>query len=60
MGKASVGGCTIVILAEKDKEAMEEAIASFEIEMHGSTVLCRSGDPLMRAEQIKVSAQYAR
>ena len=49
-----------MILAEKDKEEMEEAIASFEIDMHGSTVLCRNGDPLMRAEQIKVSAQFAR
>ena len=26
----------------------------------GSTVSCRNGDPLMRAEQLKVSAQYAR
>ena len=60
MGKASSGGCPIVILAEKDKEEMEEAIASFDIDMHGSTVLCRNGDPLMRAEQVKVSAQFAR
>ena len=59
-GKASLGGRPIVILAERDKEDMEEELESYGIEMRGSTVSCRGGDPLMRAEQMKVSAQYAR
>ena len=59
-GKSSLGGRPIVILAERDKEDMEEELESHGIEMRGSTVSCRGGDPLMRAEQMKVSAQYAR
>ena len=59
-GQASIGGRPIVILAERDKETMEEEIVAYELDMLGSTISCRNGDPLMRAEQLKISAQYAR
>lgn len=39
---------------------MEEAIDAHNIELHGSSISCRSGDPLMKSELLKVSAQYAR
>ena len=39
----SIGGSAIVIMAEKDKEEMENAIESQEIDLRGSRIICRTG-----------------
>ena len=39
---ASEGGRPIVILAEMEKQAMEEAIANHSPNLRGSTIICRS------------------
>ncbi|GAX81504.1 hypothetical protein CEUSTIGMA_g8932.t1 [Chlamydomonas eustigma] len=59
-GQESLGGRPIVILSEKDKEEMDEDIAGFDVPLLGSTITCRTGDPLMKDELLKVSAQNAR
>ncbi|KAJ7968005.1 Ion channel DMI1 [Quillaja saponaria] len=56
----SVGGGVIVVLAEKDKEEMEMDIAKLEFDFMGTSVICRSGSPLILADLKKVSVSKAR
>lgn len=50
----SVGGGVIVVLAERDKEEMEMDIAKLEFDFMGTSVICRSGSPLILADLKKV------
>lgn len=50
----SVGGGVVVILAERDKEEMELDIAKLEFDFMGTSVICRSGSPLILADLKKV------
>eukprot|EP00798_Chlamydomonas_sp_ICE-L_P014481 gene14481-20505_t len=59
MGKETSGGVPIVIVAEMKKEEMEEQITVRNINTYGSTIICRTGDPLLRANLSKVSCEYA-
>ncbi|KAL5856925.1 hypothetical protein ACOSQ3_004383 [Xanthoceras sorbifolium] len=56
----SVGGGVIVVLAERDKEEMEMDIAKLEFDFMGTSVICRSGSPLILADLKKVSVSKAR
>ncbi|KQK12172.1 probable ion channel CASTOR isoform X1 [Brachypodium distachyon] len=56
----SLGGGTIVVMAEKDKEEMEADIAKMEFDLKGTAVICRSGSPLILADLKKVSVSKAR
>lgn len=56
----SVGGGVIVVLAEKEKEEMEMDIAKLEFDFMGTSVICRSGSPLILADLKKVSVSKAR
>ncbi|KAI4296191.1 hypothetical protein L6164_036168 [Bauhinia variegata] len=56
----SVGGGVIVVLAEKEKEEMEMDIAKLEFDLMGTSVICRSGSPLILADLKKVSVSKAR
>uniref|UniRef100_A0A061QVV7 Ion channel pollux n=1 Tax=Tetraselmis sp. GSL018 TaxID=582737 RepID=A0A061QVV7_9CHLO len=56
----SIGGGAIVILSERDKEVMEEDINSQGIDLRGSRVVCRSGNPLLASDLNKVSVRSAR
>ncbi len=58
-GKELLGGRPIVILADKDKEEMDSEIESFGIDLRGSSITCRNGDPLIKEDLLKVSAQHA-
>ena len=51
-----------MIISELGKEQMEELLAQNPPRdgLQGSTITCRSGDPLIRSELVRVSAQYAR
>lgn len=51
----SIGGGVIVVLAERDKEDMEMDIAKFEFDFMGTSVICRSGSPLILADLKKVT-----
>ncbi|KAK9868350.1 hypothetical protein WJX84_002514 [Apatococcus fuscideae] len=57
---ASEGGRPIVVLAERDKEAMEEDLAKHGINEYGSRVIFRTGNPLLAYDLAKVSAATAR
>lgn len=50
----SIGGGVIVVLAERDKEEMEMDIAKLEFDFMGTSVICRSGSPLIIADLKKV------
>jgi len=50
----SLGGGTVVVMAERDKEEMELDIAKMEFEFKGTSVICRSGSPLILADLRKV------
>lgn len=50
----SVGGGVVVVLAERDKEEMEIDIAKLEFDFMGTSVICRSGSPLILADLKKV------
>ena len=50
----SVGGGVVVVLAERDKEEMEMDIAKLEFDLMGTSVICRSGSPLILADLKKV------
>lgn len=52
--------CQIVVLCDMDKEEMEDMIERHHIDQRGSSIICRTGDPLRAAELIKVSAGYAK
>ncbi|XP_058007096.1 ion channel DMI1 isoform X3 [Hevea brasiliensis] len=56
----SVGGGVVVVLAERDKEEMEMDIAKLEFDFMGTSVICRSGSPLIVADLKKVSVSKAR
>lgn len=56
----SIGGGVIVVLAERDKEEMEMDIAKLEFDFMGTSVICRSGSPLILADLKKVSVSKAR
>lgn len=51
----SIGGGVIVVLAERDKEEMEMDIAKLEFDLMGTSVICRSGSPLILADLKKVA-----
>ena len=52
----SIGGGVVVVLAERDKEEMEMDIAKLEFDFMGTSVICRSGSPLILADLKKVGA----
>ncbi|XP_039850149.1 probable ion channel POLLUX isoform X1 [Panicum virgatum] len=56
----SIGGGVVVVLAERDKEEMEMDIAKLEFDFMGTSVICRSGSPLIIADLKKVSVSKAR
>ncbi|KAK9087884.1 hypothetical protein Syun_030278 [Stephania yunnanensis] len=56
----SLGGGTVVVMAERDKEEMELDIAKMEFDFKGTSVICRSGSPLILADLKKVSVSKAR
>ncbi|KOM29082.1 hypothetical protein LR48_Vigan635s000700 [Vigna angularis] len=56
----SLGGGTVVVMAERDKEEMELDIAKVEFGFKGTSVICRSGSPLILADLKKVSVSKAR
>ncbi|CAN0888201.1 Ion channel CASTOR [Linum grandiflorum] len=56
----SLGGGTIVVMAERDKEEMELDIGKMEFDFKGTSVICRSGSPLILADLKKVSVSKAR
>ncbi|KAL4654882.1 hypothetical protein ACB092_01G412400 [Castanea dentata] len=56
----SNGGGVVVVLAERDKEEMEIDIAKLEFDFMGTSVICRSGSPLILADLKKVSVSKAR
>jgi hypothetical protein len=41
LANRSLGGGTIVILSEQEKEAMEQEIADADLELHGTQIVCR-------------------
>ena len=44
----------MVVLAERDKEEMEMDISKLEFDFMGTSVICRSGSPLILADLKKV------
>ncbi|CAH9058764.1 unnamed protein product [Cuscuta europaea] len=56
----STGGGVVVVLAERDKEEMEIDISKLEFDFMGTSVICRSGSPLILADLKKVSVSKAR
>ncbi|XP_038970206.1 probable ion channel CASTOR isoform X1 [Phoenix dactylifera] len=56
----SLGGGTVVVMAERDKEEMELDISKMEFDFKGTSVICRSGSPLILADLKKVSVSKAR
>jgi len=56
----SLGGGTIVLLADEPKQDLEHRVAEAEINLRGSKVVVRSGSPIMLGDLKKVSAQHAR
>ncbi|GMH39161.1 hypothetical protein BSKO_07059 [Bryopsis sp. KO-2023] len=60
LANESIGGAPIVIMAERDKEEMEAELARANLDMKGSRIICRSGNPLLRYDLAKVSVHLAR
>ncbi|KAK4359670.1 hypothetical protein RND71_021899 [Anisodus tanguticus] len=60
LANESLGGGTVVVMAERDKEEMELDIAKMEFDFRGTSVICRSGSPLILADLKKVSVSKAR
>ncbi|XP_072964522.1 probable ion channel CASTOR isoform X2 [Typha angustifolia] len=56
----SLSGGIVVVMAERDKEQMESDIAKMEFDFKGTSVICRSGSPLILADLKKVSVSKAR
>ncbi|KAI3511444.1 hypothetical protein L1887_18597 [Cichorium endivia] len=56
----SLGGGIVVVMAERDKEEMELDIAKMEFDFRETSVICRSGSPLILADLKKVSVSKAR
>lgn len=57
LANESIGGSSIVILAEREKEEMESEIARNGLEFLGSQIICRSGNPLLKHDLDKVLKQ---
>ncbi|KAJ0092094.1 hypothetical protein Patl1_26807 [Pistacia atlantica] len=55
-----LGGVVVVVMAERGKEEMELDIAKMEFYFKGTSVICRSGSPLILADLKKVSVSKAR
>lgn len=55
----SIGGGVVVVLAERDKEEMEMDIAKLEFDLMGTSVICRSGSPLILADLKKVNLDFS-
>nr|XP_011457298.1 PREDICTED: ion channel CASTOR-like isoform X2 [Fragaria vesca subsp. vesca] len=56
----SLGGGIVVVMAERDKEEMELDIGKMEFDFKGTSIICRSGSPLILADLKKVSVSKAR
>ncbi|CAI6000089.1 unnamed protein product [Closterium sp. NIES-65] len=56
----SMGGGVVVVMAERDKEEMESEISKMEFALKGTSVICRSGSPLVLADLKKVAPSTAR
>ncbi|GMY32984.1 ion channel castor [Fagus crenata] len=56
----SLGGGIVVVMVERDKEEMDLDIAKMEFNFKGTSVICRSGSPLILADLKKVSVSKAR
>ncbi|CAI7925715.1 unnamed protein product [Closterium sp. NIES-53] len=56
----SMGGGVVVVMSEREKEEMESEIQKMEFNFRGTTVICRSGSPLVLADLKKVSVSTAR
>ncbi|XP_037422874.1 probable ion channel POLLUX isoform X2 [Triticum dicoccoides] len=56
----SIGGGVVVVLAERNKEEMEMDIGKLGFDFMGTSVICRSGSPLILADLKKVSVSEAR
>ena len=56
----SLGGGVVVVLAERCKQEMESEVAKLEFDLRGTSVICRSGSPLVIADLKKVSVNKAR
>ncbi|KAM7482128.1 hypothetical protein LguiB_006711 [Lonicera macranthoides] len=56
----SIGGGVVVVLAERDKEEMEMDITKLEFNFMGTSVICRSGSPLILADLKKSDARALR
>lgn len=56
----SLDGGIVVVMAERDKEEMELDIGKMEFDFRGTSVICRSGSPLILADLKKVSVSKAR
>ncbi|XP_058202385.1 ion channel CASTOR-like isoform X3 [Rhododendron vialii] len=54
------GGGIVVVMAERDKEEMELDIAKMEFDFRGTSVICRSGSPLILADLKKSDARALR
>ncbi|XP_037407543.1 probable ion channel POLLUX isoform X3 [Triticum dicoccoides] len=50
----SIGGGVVVVLAERDKEEMEMDIGKLGFDFMGTSVICRSGSPLILADLKKI------
>lgn len=57
LANQSLGGGTIVVLAEREKGDMEEEIKESEIDFLSTEVICRSGCPMLIPELRKVSTR---
>ncbi|XP_072999317.1 probable ion channel CASTOR isoform X3 [Typha latifolia] len=56
----SLSGGIVVVMAERDKEQMESDIAKMEFDFKGTSVICRSGSPLILADLKKSDARALR
>ena len=53
-----MGGGIVVVMAERDKEEMESDIAKMEFDFRQTSVICRSGSPLILADLKKVHIHW--
>ncbi|KAI0513388.1 hypothetical protein KFK09_009405 [Dendrobium nobile] len=52
-------GGVVIVMVERDKEEMKLDIAKMEFDFRGTSVICRSGSPLILADLKKVSISKA-
>jgi hypothetical protein len=62
LANESEGGGVVVILAERDKEEMDEQVSTYlqDHDAAGTKIVCRTGSPLLTSDLAKVSAASAR